>query len=245
VPSKQTKPRQTRTTKARQSDPAKNIDNTRIDGNCWVIYLDIYGFSHQVRTARKNETHEKLRDCLNRIKSRTAQYKFILHCLSDSIFIVAPTRTKRDFATLRNSISITKDALDDLVAAGFLPRGALSHGQIFGSQQIILGDPIIDAVALERNLSVPAVFVPTRTLMHYAGILSYECDAPTKDFGLIRAHPIFPRTTGPFRTMVENRRDKALLSGPPTVARALTFLIELLDAHDAHDQQSAKSITGF
>jgi hypothetical protein len=197
-------------------------------GEAWIAYIDLYGFSAQVRRDTPAATYKTLAECLKEIAELTQASGFTLQALSDSIFIVGFLGGRHGNDPLSAFLHCLRAAQDKLVAAGFLPRGALAAGEVYISPGLIVGEPVIRAVRDEQCLDIPCFVIPSRELRGNATWLRHETIIPIKGGGAFLGVPLFPENIEPYLKLITERLNEALLNGPPTVAAAYLRLKDQL-----------------
>jgi hypothetical protein len=192
-------------------------------GDAWIAYIDIYGFSALVRDQTSEGVYLNLADSLKEIADAVARHKFSLQALSDSIFIIS-FRNQQSVQTLPPFIACVREVQDCLVAAGFLPRGAITKGKVHLSGAVIVGEAVIRSVRCEQALDIPCVVVPARELEGSRTWLRHKADLPIKGGGIMLGVPIFPDNIETYCNVIDFKLDEARLKGPPAVASSLLRL---------------------
>ncbi|MDE2341968.1 MAG: hypothetical protein KGL63_01020 [Betaproteobacteria bacterium] len=151
-----------------------------------VAYLDILGFSNFVQKAENDENiRNKLRNLLyyvipkhvtpDEIEEKIPIKELNLECVSfsDSIVISAPVESKisnRYPALIAVSIKSIQIA-HELLAMGFLVRGAVSVGKLHRTPSSIVGTAYQEAVRCEQSESYPKLLLTDSAKSHLYELL--------------------------------------------------------------------------
>lgn len=226
----------------------------------WVAFLDVYGFSNIVAdSSRKGvrsaatayqplkDVHQKLKEAVDEGRRRlSTTYEGIATlAVSDCTFLVAPivtTDTTTAVNSLLAAINSTRVVLTAFTTYGFMMRGGVACGPgVFFDKATgtLLGAPVLRAVAYEKVLPPPLVWLPekelrsvdeqvsspvSRTLFHDDPMI-----AETRDGGLLATRVILPGEDDTFRERIEQHYWEHVVSGVDTVARAYRDALSILD----------------
>jgi len=196
----------------------------------WLAYLDVYGFSAEVRENSLVSVVKRLRRLQSDVAKTISAKRAAKYVFSDSVVIFWP-------ATASERQKIATDAIDVLRTLqklarlyDFLLRGVVTYGIMSTGPDYFVGEPLLRAVRLEQLLSIPLVVVPDVDLNpdENALPLPYQiANVPTK-IGLTRAYPILPAPRRDLSSWVEQKAFKHLREGPHEVAQAWHGLHEFL-----------------
>ncbi len=205
-----------------------------------MAYIDIYGFSAEVRKFGADPVYKRLSDSMEKISKIAKRNKIYLVSLSDSIFLISPISGQKYLEALSLIISNLEEAQDKLVDQDFFPRGGIAQGPLNMSGSIVVGEAIIEAVRLEQKLKIPCIVAPVAAVGPYDTELTFWKEIEIRDpgaseIGLMAAYPIFPRTLVTYKTRITKAKKKALLEGPGKVARELQSLERLVEEYEKHD----------
>jgi hypothetical protein len=114
-----------------------------------VLFLDILGFSDLVKNGRVH----RLLDALEHLQGRALEVKdegnFDFTAFSDCVVVSAPLSKVN--AVLR-LVRYAKFLALDLLAKGFLTRGAIVSGELYHKGAIVLGPALVDALVSDNYL---------------------------------------------------------------------------------------------
>lgn len=105
----------------------------------WVVFLDIFGFTAQLKSIKHHELHRKLTDCCDHIrrtvlydKNRNAYKSYIyFYIFSDSIFLLYSTESGRSKEMLlREVISDTREVMGLFMKYNLPLRGGVAFGEV-------------------------------------------------------------------------------------------------------------------
>lgn len=117
----------------------------------FLLYMDIMGFKDRVSREEHSKILENL-ESLSKVIMQSSQDNN-LDCMifSDSIVVFSNNNENESFRIITN---IAKDILNKSLELGFPIKGAISMGNMTVnlSNQLIFGQPLIDAYLLEENL---------------------------------------------------------------------------------------------
>jgi hypothetical protein len=237
------------------------------DAYWWVAYLDAYGFSQTVTEASSNRTavaptsgrskvtachpleavHLQLQGAIDEARQRLgSEYPATaMLAVSDCIFLVAPIKTSTT-ATATSSmlaaINSTRVVLTALDLYGFTMRGGVACGSgVFFDKATgtLLGAPVLRAVAYEKELAPPLVWLPEIEMrvvdMQVPGGLAKDLfpNAPTiaetRDGGLLATRVILPGDDKSFRRLLDQRYQKYIVNGPASVARSYRDALSIVE----------------
>jgi hypothetical protein len=150
-----------------------------------VLFLDILGFSDLVKNGRVH----RLLGALEHLQGRALEVKeegqFDFTAFSDCVVVSTPLSDTK--AALRLTIYAKFLALD-LLAKGFLTRGAIVSGDLYHKGAIVLGPALVDAYQLESKKALyPRILVSNEILRAV-----YSAMSPanlSESFAFL--HPIF------------------------------------------------------
>jgi len=229
----------------------------------WVAFLDVYGFSNIVvdlsrKVGRSTATayqpledmHQKLKEAVDEGRRRlSATYEGIATlAVSDCTFLVAPivtTDTAAAVMSMLAAINSTRVVLTAFTTYGFIMRGGVACGPgVFFDKATgtLLGAPVLRAVAYEKVLPPPLVWLPERELRSVDEQVSSPASpvsrtlfhddptiAETRDGGLLATRVILPGEDDTFRERIEEQYWEHVVSGVDTVARAYRDALSILD----------------
>jgi len=199
-------------------------------GEAWVAFLDIYGFSGLLATRPHQQIYQDMIDCFAKVEAIAEQAGVRFISRSDSLFFFAFRGQLASDDMFPALVDCLTESMDELVDAGFLPRGSLAHGDVVARSTVFVGGPILRSVRMETSLAVPCVVVPASEAGEQQR-LRFSTQIPIKEDGLLECFPIFPRTLLKYRALVDEMRQKALRDGPPKAAKDLSRCLELIDQY--------------
>lgn len=215
---------------------------TRISGQCWVAYIDVFGFAAHVERHGEAEVYRRLLEVMESIRDTVERHELHSVHLSDSIIIVAFEGGVQGTAHLNAIRDCVADVQDDLLSLNFIPRGSLACGTIEMSPKVIVGSALIRAVRLEQQLAAPCILLPLKELRQARAPSNFIHDVPTKHGGLIRGAPLLPRTLGLLKAAQAKQLDHCLIHGPAEAAQALKHLEELVHAYERHQANHRRNV---
>lgn len=189
--------------------------------NALVIYIDIYGFSsllEQSSTALNNKdlpinkkaiviklTHiwQDVSGIIN--SDYTNAYFF-----SDSLFLMYNMMQYNGTHFIRDVISDVSKIMDIYLDNALLVRGACAQGKVYFTGSLLIGDPVLDAVALEETVNpAPFTIIPLSAINNlidsqgpFTQVKSYVI--PTKSgTGIVDCIIILPNNIRKYRELVK------------------------------------------
>jgi hypothetical protein len=233
----------------------------------WVAFLDVYGFSSIVAECSKKgaqaalngrrseaatyqplaDVHQRLKEAIDEGRRRlsTSYPSTATLAVSDCIFLVAPIATTDSTAAVNSmiaAINSTCVVLTAFTTYDFIMRGGVACGPgVFFDKATgtLLGAPVLRAVAYEKALPPPLVWLPEKELLSVDERVSSDVsrtlfkDAPTiaetRDGGLLSTRVILPLEEDAFRLRVGELYLEHVVRGVDTVARSLRDALSILD----------------
>lgn len=121
----------------------------------YVAFLDIIGFKNLVATSDKSrdDTIKRIRSLSKSDNDIITRYdgQIDIARFSDTIFVFTDGNTSKDLECI---IKATADILIDTIKIGLPIKGVIAHGNAVCEKenQLFIGNPIVDAYELERQL---------------------------------------------------------------------------------------------
>lgn len=211
--------------------------------SAWVAFLDVFGFSALVRSAkakkakelisRLSDAHTAVRKDFSQVQSPAKTFIF-----SDSMFLVYKFTNSSSASLLLNRCVDDVCRMMDLFAKRELPlRGGIAFGSITLDDNVLLGEPVLQAVDYERIAIAPVVLLPQAQL-NAAGCTGDSLKlpsqmVPTRNGGLLKAHVIGPYNKRDYLRFIDRRIEQTAVEGPYEVAQAWQLAKNLLQPKDS------------
>lgn len=193
----------------------------------WVAFIDAYGFKHHVlanslahTAATMNAIHEWI---------EAEKYDDLaIYLFSDAIFLFSATSNESPrFEALSKLNSFIKKLQESALRKKIVFRGSVAFGKVALAERICIGQPIIEAYALEQNLAIPGVYLPKRVIKSLhdkqldAKVRDWDQqlhDIPTKGGGLIAGYFLPPSPVDALKSHVAEMAIRTREDGPDDVA---------------------------
>lgn len=160
------------------------MENNVISNNAIVLYFDIFGFSNIVKNSdAPDNLVNGILIIWNKIASYLSNKEFEtkIYFFSDCGFLIYPMHNSFDIPMDTILSKAYEDAivlLDIFLEEGFFIRGAFSYGMVSYTSNLIVGEPVIDAVRLESLCPGPFVILPYKVSEHFIQSDSLLQDVP-------------------------------------------------------------------
>ena len=204
---------------------------------CWISFLDIYGYRATVIAYELKNQVAELAKKLNKIEAALAK-EFssspIVYKFSDGMFYLHPVVRGDRRIALEQCLSDIRTTIE-IYRRNDLPiRGGVSFGAVYCGPGMLIGDAVTRAVDYEKFASAPVVIIPERELK-MSGMTQFvrkvsDFEIPEKDGGgIFSAMAIIPRNTKSLKEFASKYYAQYRSSGPPRAAKAWKQLIDLID----------------
>lgn len=173
-----------------------NLEKNSFTQDCLVGYFDIYAFSALSESIKQYHI-----EFLSEINNRLLQYVESKRCsnlylFSDCGFIfyeIERNLLESITSSIRDFCDILREVYNSYLDKGYLVRGGISAGLILQKGTIFIGNPITEAVNIERNGIAPLILFPAKLLNDLYGLSDYSAkDVPMKNERLLKAVILLP-----------------------------------------------------
>lgn len=203
---------------------------SNISGDCWLAFLDLYGFSDETSRTSSEQIAEKLLFIHSKLLPIGASSAVVAFAFSDSIVLSVAANGDPNKA-LDILVKKVIDLQNTAIARQYTFRGSISYGPMTIGPNICVGKPLLRAVDMEKNLSFPIVVLPVSELESAIPNQNrLRMPIRTKN-GILMFSPILPSPQEPLLRLAVSKRDHLLVSGPAHVALAWSDLIEFLGVY--------------
>lgn len=209
------------------------------------LYADAYGFKSNIKSMvynvelfqRISKNLEGFNKAINsRIDSKNNEKLCITkYQFSDSIFLAAKVPEECTTACVEDFITLCGELYEESIKFELPLRGCITYGDLLISDGFILGTPVIQSVAVESQLHLPAIFLPSFTVREIQkdfGEHSLSLKNPIDlevESGVIRGYPIIPTQASSIREKAEEYYEKLVVTfGKGRPASGWRKLINLL-----------------
>lgn len=135
-----------------------------------VLFLDILGFSDLVQQGKANRLLGALEHLQGRALEAKGTEKLDFTAFSDCVVVSTPMLDGRGALQI---VYYAQFLALDLLARGFLTRGAIVSGQLYHQGNIVLGPALVDAYKLESKKALyPRILVSHSILGGVADIIA-------------------------------------------------------------------------
>lgn len=119
-----------------------------------VAFIDILGFSQAIRSLTTAASFDRIVGALNDLRDNKSVNAMIdpeikINIFSDSVFLSAPLTGNGFQGIVRAIQNLTLDLLEQ----GYFLRGGLTVGKLYHDDEIVVGQGLLDAIYLEREIA--------------------------------------------------------------------------------------------